>query len=257
MACHRLGAADIRNVPLREKRRNGISLLGVAYWGRSGVGIDVVNVCSGYPGVTYGVSHGLQYGAIVRSAQSAVRAGGRTVAYHLCNDVGTASHGMVIVLEHQRRRAAAWYQSVTVGIKRSAGCRRVVRAPGEYTESVKRRHGILVYLLSSATEYHVLHALAYHHRGNAYGVAAAGTCAADGKTRSAQVENLAEIHRHGGVHRLEYVACTDGSGVTHVAHHLVCLHDSFCRGVISEDAAHGQLTLPGLRKHTGHGHVLP
>ena len=145
---------------------------------------------------------------------------------------------MVVVLKHKGCSSATWYQTVAVFIKRATGLRRLVHPDGKSIQRVKRCHRVIVGLLSTTAEHHVLQSLADEHITQSNGVTATGTGRADGEVDASEVEDGAEVHVHRRVHRLENETIAQHGGIVLLVHDLRRLDDGFGGGVVAKDTAY-------------------
>ena len=233
---HRLRTADKRALPLEQTpQRHG--LVHVALMGRRGMGVDIVDIAHPHSGILHGTAHG-HHAAVVAGLRDSAAVRREAIASHLAENLCTTGHGMVVVFQHQRRSAATRNQSVAVAVEGPAGLRRFVHPYGEGRQGVERGHRIVIRLLGTAAEHHVLQSLTNHHHAQTYAVAAAGTGRAHREVDATQMENGVQVHGHRRVHRLEDIARTQHGRVVFLVHNLLTLHHGLRRRVVTEDDAH-------------------
>ena len=149
---------------------------------------------------------------------------------------------MVVVFKHEGSRTTAGNQSVAILVERTARLRGFIHTDGEGVEGIERRHRVVVRLLRTATEHHILQSLTDEHHTQSDGVAAAGTGGADGEVHTTQMEDGAEVHIHGRVHRLEDESVAQHRRIVLLVHNLRRLDDGLGRRVVTKDTAHLVLT---------------
>ena len=149
---------------------------------------------------------------------------------------------MVVVFKHKGSRTTTRNQSVAVLVERTARLRGFIHTDGEGVEGIERRHRVVVRLLRTATKHHVLQSLTDEHHTQSDGVAAAGTGGADGEVHATQMEDGAEVHIHGRVHRLEDESVAQHRRIVLLVHNLRRLDDGLGRRVVAKDTAHLVLT---------------
>ena len=87
-----------------------------------------------------------------------VAVGGEAVAQDLCEDGCTALHGVLILLDDDRRRPAAGNKTIAVAVERTGGFLGGILADGEGADTVKRTDAEGIDLLCAAANDHVLQA---------------------------------------------------------------------------------------------------
>ena len=103
-----------RSARLAEDAAQGVDFDRIAFRRRRAVGVDVVDVGGGQPGVGQRRVEGAHLPGGGRAHQVAVVAG-RAVAGQFTVDDGAAGDGVVPVFEHQRRPALAEHQPAALG----------------------------------------------------------------------------------------------------------------------------------------------
>ena len=226
---------------------------------RGGMGIDIVDIVEFEPCTFQGTRH-RRHTTVVAGFRDTAAIAGEAIACHLRQNSRSTRHSVIVVLQHERCSTTAGYQSVTVSVEGAARLLRLIHAHGESSQCVKRCHRIVVGLLGTAAEHHVLQSLLYHHVAQSYRVTTTGAGGTDGEVHASQMEDGAQIHVHRRVHRLEDQAIAQHRRVMFLVHDLSRLDDGLCRRVIAEDAAYLMLTQVvvvhhGLFKGLSRGHI--
>ena len=250
VARHALGAADPRLFAGKEAVE-GDGFEAVALRCGGGVGIDIVHGIGGETGIVEGTLHGDER-TLVAGLRDTAAVAREPIAHDFAKDVGTARHGVVVLLQHKRCTPAARHEAVAVAVEGAGGALRVVHPFGKSPQGVERGHRILVHLLRTAAEHHLLQPLTDEHAAQSDGVAAAGAGGADGEVDAAKAEDGGEVHRHGRVHRLEDVAAAEQGRVVLLPHDVGRFDDRCGGRVVAEEAAHFVAVEISL-VHAGHG----
>ena len=193
-----------------------------------GMGVDIVDVIGCHACRLQGSRHG-DDASIIRRLTDATSVARESVAYYLGEDVGTTSHSMLIILQYERGGTATRDETVAVAVERTTCLRRLVHANGEGTQGIEGRHRIIVGLLSSTAEHHVLQSLLNHHETQTDGVTATGARRAHREVDATEMEDGAEVHVHRRVHRLEDESVAQHRRVMLLVHDFRSLDDRLCR----------------------------
>ena len=187
MACHRLRGTD-EGMMAKEHFLKRFRLIHIALRGRRGMGIDIVDIVGIHSGIIHGTLHG-HTTAILTGSGDAAAIAGEAIATDLSEDSGTTGHGMVVVLEDKGGSTAAGDESVAVAVERTAGFCRLVHMRGKGAESIEGGHGVVVGLLGTTAEDHVLQPLLDEHVGKTNGMASAGTGGTDSEVDALDMED--------------------------------------------------------------------
>ena len=140
---------------------------------------------------------------------------------------------MFVTLDHHRGRASSGYQSVAVAVERTAGLLRLILTHGERLNPVERCHTVEVCLLRTATHDTILHPVTDQKIGQPHSMGTRSTCSRGRQVDAAQMEQASQIHRHGGVHRLEDGPTTASRCVFKLTELVKRTHGRFGHGVVS------------------------
>ena len=248
MTRHRLSRAD-EGALSSEHAVEGHRLVHVTLRCRGGVGVDIVDVVELHARILHRPGH-RYHAAVVAGLGDTAAVAREAVAHDLCQYRRPTGHGVVVVLQHECRSTAAGYQSVAILVKRATGFRRLVHADGECPQRVERSHRVVVRLLGTAAEHHLLQSLPDEHVAQTYRVTAAGAGRTDGEVHAPQVEDGTQVHVHRRVHRLEDHAVAQHCRVVLLIHDLRRLDDGLGRRVVAEDTAYlvlAQVLISDLR----------
>ena len=206
----------------------GYRLVHVALMRTGGMSVDIVDVIGCHARRLQGSRHG-DDASIIRRLTDATSIAGEAIAHYLGEDVGTTRLGMLIILQYERGGTTTRDETVAVAVERTTCLRRLVHANGEGSQGIEGSHRIIVGLLRSTTEHHVLQSLLNHHETQTDGVTATGACRAHREVDATEMEDGAEVHVHRRIHRLEDESIAQHRRVVLLVHNFRSLDNRFRR----------------------------
>ena len=237
VAGHGLGGGDGRHGVTVEEGGEGASLVAVADGGGGGVGIDVTDAFERHAGVGHGHAKGAQ-GTVDVGHGDVVAVGREAVAEHLGEDRCATASGVLVALQDDGGGTATGHEPVAVAVEGTGGARRIALAGGEGADAVEAADGRGVDLLRAAADDALLQALPDEQCAESDGMRTAGAGAGDGEVDAAEAEDAGEVHRDGGVHRLEDGAGADERRVALLAEEVHAVDDGLGRAVVAVEDAH-------------------